>query len=229
MADVTHPYNYRRAVLHEEAAPSSMAATPNLAEIAGEYAAGQARIAVQDEALKSDVAFAGKKLTEQGRQTTGKLAEQGRQFKGNLAEQGRQFTGKLTEQDRQFQDKLDMDRKMLDTWATQNRWATTIAIANLGIQGLAIPAQIKKQDRQDAILQEIVASGKRNVANVTATYNDRIAAQTKINADAEAEAAERLSEITAPPVTAEEIGELGRPKMDLAEAAALWRRNPRGH
>jgi hypothetical protein len=207
MANVEHPYDYRRAVLSAEAAPSSVAATPNLADLTQQYAAARGKITAQSQALKSDVDFSEKKL----------------------AEQGRQFATKITENDRQFMTKLDMDRKMLDTWADQNRWATAIAIANLGLQGLAIPAQTKRQDQQDAILREIAAGGKRNVDTVNATYAERISAQQQINADRETEAAARLAEITAPPVTPEQIGGLGRPKLNLAESAALWRGNPRGH
>ncbi|MCX5819734.1 MAG: hypothetical protein NT047_07470, partial [Deltaproteobacteria bacterium] len=198
---------YRRAILHEQAAPSSVAAVPNLADITQQYAAAQGRIAAQSQALKSDVDFSEKKL----------------------AEQGRQFTTKLTENDRQFAAKLDMDRKMLDTWGEQNKWATAIAIANLGLQGLAIPAQSKTREKQDAILQDFAASMKSNVDKIIATYGDRISAQEKINAAREAEAAARIAEINAPPVQADQIGELGgMPHLDLPEVSALRRRNSRG-
>lgn len=207
MANVEHPYDYRRAILHEQAAPSSVAAVPNLADITQQYAAAQGRIAAQSQALKSDVGFSEKKLSEQSRQ----------------------FTTKLTESDRQFTTKLDMDRQMLENWGKQNKWATAIAIANLGLQGLAIPAQAKTREKQDAILQDVVASMKSNADKANATYETRIAAQEKINADREAEAAARLAEITAPPVTPEQIGELGgMPHLDLPEVSALRRRNSRG-
>lgn len=123
MANVEHPYDYRRAVLNAQAAPSSVAAVPNLVDITREYAAAQGKIAAQSQAVKSDIAFAEKKLTEQ---------------------------------DRQFTAKLDRDREMLDTWAEQNKWATAIAVANLGVQALGIPAQAKTLEKREAAEKAII-------------------------------------------------------------------------
>jgi hypothetical protein len=50
-----------------------------------------------------------------------------------------------------------MDRQMLDTWAEQNKWATNIAIANLGVQALGIPAQMKTLEKKEASEKAIAA------------------------------------------------------------------------
>jgi hypothetical protein len=151
MANVEHPYDYRRAVLSAQAAPSSVAAVPNLVDITREHAAAQGKIAAQSQAVKSDIAFGEKKLTEQDRQ----------------------FTAKLGFDQQRFADKLALDREMLDTWGEQNKWATAIAVANLGVQALGIPAQAKTLEKREAAEKEIMALTKegitlREAANIKA-------------------------------------------------------------
>ena len=149
-ANVEHPYNYRKAVLHELAKPSSEAATPNLADITAQHAAGQGRIAVEDQALKSDTAFAEKKLAENNRQ---------------------------------FLTKLDMDRQMLDTWGEQNKWATAIAVANLGIQAMGIPANRRQEEKQDAFLKDYKADTNKRIGMMETSAERQTAAILKQNAE----------------------------------------------
>lgn len=121
MASIENPYNYRRAVLAENAGAAAMGATPNLREITSQFAGAQGKIAAEDKALAADVAFGDKKLAEQNRQ---------------------------------FLAKMDTDRQMLDTWAEQNKWATGIAVANLGVQALGIPANRKTLEKTEAAAAE---------------------------------------------------------------------------
>jgi hypothetical protein len=158
MTNVEHPINYRRAVLHELAAPSSVAAVPNLGEIASAHAAAQGKIAVQDQALKSDISFA---------------------------------ETKLTEQNRQFMDRLALDREMLADYEKQNKWATTIGIANLGVQALGIPAGMKTLEKREAAQKAITnrldaAVSQRNDANLrmAAAEEERARKQAAANIEA---------------------------------------------
>ena len=139
MANVEHPVNYRRAVLREMAAPSSVRATPNITDITQQHAAAQGQIAAVGEASKD----------------------------------------KLAEQDRQFSAKLAMDREMLDTWGEQNKWATAIAVANLGVQALGIPAQAKTLERQEGILREIVKERQKPIAATNTAVDEGVAALKK--------------------------------------------------
>lgn len=128
-------YALRKAALARMAQPSSVAAVPNLGEIAGEYAAARGRVAAEASGHARDVAFAEKSM-----------AEKNRQF----------FAG------------LDLDREQLDSWAKQNRWATAIAVANLGIQALTIPAALRQEEKQEAATQRIIDTQNKQVNLVTA-------------------------------------------------------------
>lgn len=144
MANVEHPYDYRRAVLAEQAKAGAGGGMPNLADITQQHVAAQGATAVKGQAVASDLAFGEKKLTEQNRQFTAKL---------------------------------DMDREMLDTWAEQNKWATAIAVGNLGVQALGIPAQAKTLERQEAAGKATLALGQQGV-DLTKAANARQEALT---------------------------------------------------
>lgn len=145
MANVEHPYDYRRAVLAEQAKAGAGGGMPNLADITQQHVSAQGATAVKSLALESDLAFGEKKLTEQNRQFTAKL---------------------------------DMDREMLDTWAEQNKWATAIAVANLGVQALGIPAQAKTLERTEAAMTEQKGQWQK-------MYTLQDAANTRAAAEAE--------------------------------------------
>lgn len=120
------PYNYRKAVLHEMAAPSSVAAIPDVTDATASHAAAVGSAAAQAAALKADVAYGENRLAQ----------------------------------------KLDLDRRMLDTWGQNNKWATAIATANLGIQAMGIPAAQKTLERQQAHENTMQNIALRNVAAV---------------------------------------------------------------
>jgi hypothetical protein len=144
---ITTPYAYRKAILEKEAEPAHLAATPNLSDVATQYASAQGSTQAAAAELTRDTAF-----------SRDAMAEKGRQVQTRLAETGRQATGKLTEEHRQYLARLDDDRKFLDTWAEQNQWATRFAVANLGIQALGIPAAkrtIAKQEAHEANLADL--------------------------------------------------------------------------
>lgn len=63
-----------------------------------------------------------------------------------------------TERGRQFNTRLAADRKMLDTWADQNRWATAIALGNLGISALSIPADMRTAEKAEALTLKQIAT-----------------------------------------------------------------------
>ena len=149
MPSVEHPYDYRRAQLHELAAPSSVAATPNLTDIAQQHAAAKGAIAAKSQALKADLDLGEKRLAEQ---------------------------------DRQFTAKLDLDRQQLDTWADQNKWATALAVANLGISGLSIPVAMKTVEKQDAHNLRMETKQDDQLRAITEGNAAREARQTKADA-----------------------------------------------
>lgn len=113
---IANPVAYQKAMLAEQAKANAQGATPNLAAIAGEYAAARGKSEADTMKFQSDVKF-------------------------NEA--------KLKEADREFQAKLALDREMLDTFKKNNEWATGLAVLNLGVKGLQIPANAQTLAKQD--------------------------------------------------------------------------------
>lgn len=72
----------------------------------------------------------------------------------------------LAEKDREFLSRLSLDRERLDTWGKQNQWATAIAVANLGLSALSIPAAMKTAEGQKAHETRMEGIAGRNVAAV---------------------------------------------------------------
>ena len=60
--------------------------------------------------------------------------------------------------------KFDLDRQMLETWGEQNKWATSIAIANLGISALAIPASLRTAEKQENHQKRLATIAESHVA-----------------------------------------------------------------
>jgi len=139
-------YALRKAALAKMAEPSSVAAVPDLAEVAGEHAAAKGKAAAESAGHERDLAFGAKSR-----------AEKNRQFFSSLA----------------------LDRERLDDWADQNRWATGIAIANLGIQALAIPAALRQEEKQEKMISSILAERGKQTAAATAANEARAATQEK--------------------------------------------------
>jgi hypothetical protein len=150
MANVENDYNFRRAVLQRLAAANAGAASGDVSDIAQEHAAAAGRTAAEAESLASDVALGERRLA---------LGEK-----------------QLAEGEREFQTKLSTDRQILDAWGDQNRWATAIAVANLGVQALSIPAAIRTADKQDALLKGIADERGKQVS-ATIAGNKTIAEQ----------------------------------------------------
>ncbi len=163
MTELTSAYNYRKAVLGKLAAPSSMAATPDLGEITQARSAAVAQTKTQDEKLARDVTYGEKALTEKNRE---------------------------------FDAQMTLDRERLDAWAEQNKWATGIAIANLGLTGLSFAASIKSADRQEALLKDVAQSYKANVA-ATVQGTETMAADLQTYKDEAAAAARAAAERSA--------------------------------
>ena len=84
----------------------------------------------------------------------------------------------LAEKDRQFLSQMSLDREKLDTWGRQNSWATAIAVANLGLSALSIPAAMKTTERQQAHETRMEGIAGRNVTAVE-EGNRLMAAQQK--------------------------------------------------
>lgn len=139
------------------------------------------------------------------------ITQQHAAAQGQIAAVSEASKDKLAEQDRQFMAKLTMDREMLDTWGEQNKWATAIAVANLGVQALGIPAQAKTLERQENILKgfaderlkqiamtnEATEAGKAAVKKAAAEEKARYeAAMNIIDARSRAGDADTIEEIT---------------------------------
>lgn len=184
MAKVDNPYDYSRAVLAETAKARATGANPNTDEITQQYAAAQGDIAAKSEAAQSNLKFSEKQLAEIGRQFTAKLTEKDRQFISTLAEEGRQFTGTLGFNQEKFAAKMAQDQQMLDTWADQNKWATGIAIANLGTQILSVPLAWKTEAKLEATNQRL-AGQQTELVNLRKAENVNMEArQTKADDEA---------------------------------------------
>lgn len=173
MANVEHPVNYQRAVLAEMAKARATGANPNIEPLTQQFAAAHGEIAAKNEALQTGIDFSEKQL-----------AEIGRQFTNKLAEQDRQFTGKLGFNQEQFAAKMAQDQQMLDAWADQNKWATGIAIANLGTQALSVPLALKKEAKMDATNKRLAEQQTELLNLKKAEISNMAARQTKADDEA---------------------------------------------
>jgi hypothetical protein len=150
MANMESTYALRKAALAKMAEPSSVAAVPDLGEVAGEYAEARGKVAAESAAHARNISLGEKSLAEKNRQ---------------------------------FYASLDLDRERLDNWADQNRWATGIAIANLGIQALAIPGAIRQEEKQEKMISAIFAERGKQTAAATAANEALAASQGKAFGD----------------------------------------------
>jgi hypothetical protein len=155
---------YERALLRAAAAPASVAAVPDIETPTVEFAQGQARGAVEGSALRSDVAFGKERLAKSSELAEKRLTTSSELAGKRLTESSRQFGLKLSESDREFQSRINLDRERLDSWATQNNWATAIAVANLGLEALTIPGRLKAEKKRETQEADLISTMKRTAA-----------------------------------------------------------------
>lgn len=150
------PVLYQRQIRQALAAPSSVSATPDLETAAAAYMAGRAasQREAQAQALKTGLQEAG--LAEKARQFGATTAEKGRQFGATEGEKSRQFNATSQQKDTEFASKLADQRKYMDDWEKQNKWATAIGVMNLATQGVSSWDQNKKMEGQQAIQKKLI-------------------------------------------------------------------------
>jgi len=152
---------YERALLRAAAAPTSVAAVPDIETPTVEFAQGQARGAVEGAALRSDVAFGKERLAKSSELAEKRLTTSSELAEKRLTESSRQFGLKLSESDREFQAKRKLDMERLDSWAEQNSWTTAIAAANLGLEAFTIPGRLKAERKREAMEQDVLDMWKK--------------------------------------------------------------------
>jgi hypothetical protein len=150
------PVLYQRQIRQALAAPSSVSATPDLETAAAAYMAGRAasQREAQAQALKTGLQEAG-------------LAEKARQFSATTAEKGRQFDATSQQKDTEFAGKLADQRKYMDDWEKQNKWATAIGVMNLATQGVSSWDQNKKMEEQQAIQKKLIDLNQQQLKATT--------------------------------------------------------------
>lgn len=153
------PVVYHRQLRQAAAAPSSVRATPDLETAATAYMAGLAasQQTADAQAKKTDLQEAN-------------LAEKARQFSATLAEKARQFDSTIQKEDREFASKLADQRKYMDDWEQQNKWATAIGVMNLAAQGVSSWDQTKKLEAQQSKQQQLIDLTQQQV-DMTKRYN----------------------------------------------------------
>lgn len=151
-------YPWRKLQLAELARPSSLAAIPNWNKTAAGFAADRGAAQVQEQQTAN---------LEQRRTDT--LNEKSRQFNLDIGEKDRQFNQDIGEKNRQLEMKLADDRRYMDDWEKQNKWATAIGVMNLATQGVSALDQAKKLDAQQA-LQKRLADLYQQQVDMTKQY-----------------------------------------------------------
>lgn len=153
------PVVYQRQIRQAMAAPSSVRATPDLETAATAYMAGLAasQQTADAQAKKTDLQEAN-------------LVEKARQFSATLAEKARQFDSTTQKEDREFASKLADQRKYMDDWEQQNKWATAIGVMNLAAQGVSSWDQTKKLEAQQSKQQQLIDLTQQQV-DMTKRYN----------------------------------------------------------
>lgn len=165
------PVLYQRQIRQALAAPSSVRATPDLETAAAAYMAGRAasQREAQAQALKTGLQEAG--LAEKARQFSATTAEKARQYDATEGEKSRQFNATTQQKDTEFASKLADQRKYMDDWEKQNKWATAIGVMNLATQGVSSWDQNKKMEAQQAIQKKLIDLQSEQI-NLSQIAND---------------------------------------------------------
>lgn len=87
--------------------------------------------------------------------------------------QGRELAEmRLAEVNRQAGESLDLRRDVLEDLKTQNKWATTIGLANLGIEGMGGYARLKQIEKQEGFNTLLAKHAGEMVDLKKALYSD---------------------------------------------------------